>query len=613
MEEDEEQEKHIRQALRRPDIEVAIPTPQVTVTSQPPEPAPAAANAGPTAASSADKSPFQRGANYIRCKGLIVRCKPFDPAEDPSVVEYDADSEDDQWLQQYNSTPEGKKSPVAIDKLEVIFDRLEKEMYRLGAADDGPPIPLPKSDRTLREVRPALLQAVYTYWTNKRQRIRHNLLRRLERPPSMDNKSPLVAFRPIGVETKTTPVIANDRQSFTQLLAIRQGLDRVRSIADLIKQRESLKKDVIQATISICVQQIACGADAPEVFDFAHAKRPPVSTPAPSHPARASAPTSSHSRVQKITPRAPTLHSAPTSGPILKSVLRRSGYEIVRLETAELPSAPPVQDFKEPLPKRPRLILNGAQLVLPPAPQAPVAPPAGVSAPAPIPSARATQAGSVPATVQPDDTTDVFFPETDIFDFRSFFSNFVPAVPAPDSTPFPRPIVNPAKDALHYFDLDVVEGSKLQKRRIFARPRLGRGGRLVFDRVSRREEKAWRSGTSWPTPIEWQDGIIPRSTPTEKILLAQNEAPGYWTSSDADSSGVDTDSDLDSELPAVSSNPVRDRTLTLETLLAEQKRRRYARRRRRLFRSRVPGREIAPTAAVLRRLEQVDERPIHRT
>lgn len=40
-----------------------------------------------------------------------------------------------------------------------------------------------------------IVKAVYSHWAKKRQDCRHQLLRRLERPPRLDDPSPLVAFR----------------------------------------------------------------------------------------------------------------------------------------------------------------------------------------------------------------------------------------------------------------------------------------------------------------------------------------------------------------------------------------------------------------------------------
>jgi len=164
------------------------------------------------------------------------------PGED--FVEYDADSEDEVFLEE--ATKKSKK-PMTLDRLEVIIDRLE-HAARGGNLELDTALKL--SFGRNREG-PEIIQHIYEYWSKKRGKLANNagkaLLHRYRVLKNHDDPDVNAVFRPREREYVTRKKVRkNDKKSFHRMRELRLNFDRARTILELMKQREKLKKDRIQ-------------------------------------------------------------------------------------------------------------------------------------------------------------------------------------------------------------------------------------------------------------------------------------------------------------------------------------------------------------------------------
>eukprot|EP00002_Diphylleia_rotans_P041117 TRINITY_DN991_c0_g2_i1.p1 TRINITY_DN991_c0_g2~~TRINITY_DN991_c0_g2_i1.p1 ORF type:complete len:696 (+),score=126.80 TRINITY_DN991_c0_g2_i1:114-2201(+) len=241
MEENEEKEAHIRHAIRRPLAVNTIPTPRVVIVKGYDE-APII-------------HPFTRLPNsYICCQGY-TRARMWTSYEDDSIsiVEYDADSEDERWLKSFNSS----KNTLPLEKFEFVFDRLEKENERYCQIYDSVTLmPCPKTER-MYNVKMNILQSVYNYWTQKRLKTGHQFLRRLEKPTDPNDPCPYKAFRVPVDDRQKKKGRRNDKSTYTRMLNLRQEFERARTLFELMVKREKIKRDHIALSNQIFQHQAA--------------------------------------------------------------------------------------------------------------------------------------------------------------------------------------------------------------------------------------------------------------------------------------------------------------------------------------------------------------------
>jgi len=179
---------------------------------------------------------YKRTSQYLKTKK---------PAED--WVEYDADSDDEAWLE---TTTKTAKKITTLDRLEVIIDRLE-HAARGGNLELDTALKL--SFGRSREG-PEVIQPIYEYWQGKRGKLASNaqkaLLHRYRILKNHDDPDVNAVFRPREREyvtrKKVRAVRKNDKKSFQRMRELRLNFDRARTILELMKQREKLKKDRIQ-------------------------------------------------------------------------------------------------------------------------------------------------------------------------------------------------------------------------------------------------------------------------------------------------------------------------------------------------------------------------------
>ena len=182
------------------------------------------------------------------------------------VVEYDLDNDDEDWLEKYNDGQNrlpAEKLEVMISKLEVACGEANDAQMAITAAaatERGQIIsyqdkcaamagtdalPKEKALELLQEVsgRPAILEAVYVYWCEKRKRTGKPCLRRLQPPPAPNDANPFNVFRQREKTNRpqTRRRRENDAASFDKMRQIRRNVEVAYAIVELQLRREEKK------------------------------------------------------------------------------------------------------------------------------------------------------------------------------------------------------------------------------------------------------------------------------------------------------------------------------------------------------------------------------------
>ncbi|KAB1212751.1 Enhancer of polycomb-like protein 1 [Morella rubra] len=191
---------------------------------------------------------FSQPTSYLRGRGARAELGEF--------VEYDLDNEDEDWLQDFNK----ERKMLTSEKLEGLVFKLEvldhKARERAGVITPtlGSPIPvLLQLDAAIEalqahSVRYAVLQSVYSYWREKRERWQKPILRRLQPPPPVNDTNPYNVFRPREkahrLHTRRMQRRENNVQSFEKLRQVRRNLDQAKTILEaFIKHETELLED----------------------------------------------------------------------------------------------------------------------------------------------------------------------------------------------------------------------------------------------------------------------------------------------------------------------------------------------------------------------------------
>jgi len=161
------------------------------------------------------------------------------------VTEYDLDDEDEELIQSINqsaitsgqATP--KKPLLTHEKYEFFLDRFEKEYHYFGVCDQS------KAEQICKGLKSNIINQIYQHWLTKRKKQPNSFLRRLLKPPDREDPSPYKAFRAREVNdiNKQKKARKNDAASLQKMQQLRQEMERARTIMEMIKKREKLKKD----------------------------------------------------------------------------------------------------------------------------------------------------------------------------------------------------------------------------------------------------------------------------------------------------------------------------------------------------------------------------------
>ncbi|PRW60332.1 enhancer of polycomb 1 isoform A [Chlorella sorokiniana] len=206
-----------------------------------------------------DYLPVRRERNtYIRPKGGVGY-------DDPILVEYDLDSEDEAWLAAYNgSEPER----LSAEKFEMMLWRLEvtnaaatdrvltisgaAPAERISAAACATTDHMPREEalQMLEETcsaRDTIRADVYEYWRARRARLGRPLMRRLMAPTPVNDQNPYNVFRPRERihRPQTRRRRENNQDSLEKLRMIRENVLKALDIFECLVKRERKKRDLV--------------------------------------------------------------------------------------------------------------------------------------------------------------------------------------------------------------------------------------------------------------------------------------------------------------------------------------------------------------------------------
>lgn len=225
MEKEEEEERHIQEAIAMQASassmasQVIIPIPDASI------PAPEYSELYP--------STFKMPRDYIRYQPKIRGI-------DEELPVYDADEQDQTWLQEMNARKKWS-STASLDTFETIIEKLD-EAFILAPLSESEAVIL------LRTEENQLVRDVYSYYCKKKISMKQPTLRLLlkeDKPDGAVNRDPYVCFRRRTEKMQTRKNRKNDESSYMNMTKLRRDMDRARTIIDLVRKREKMKRESI--------------------------------------------------------------------------------------------------------------------------------------------------------------------------------------------------------------------------------------------------------------------------------------------------------------------------------------------------------------------------------
>jgi enhancer of polycomb-like protein len=232
MEKEEETEKHLQDILEAQNkglvkkvAELVIPTPEVMEDTEP-------------LYDALYKSSFKQTRQYIHVQ-------PFSAA-DQDKPDYDMDEEDIRFFNE--DLRDRRKFEVSMITFEDMIDRLEK--------NSGQTVVSLKEAKMLLKEDDDLILAVYDYWLNKRLETQQCLIPTVKSEPCRGGggdassgggqtaaANPYIAFRRRTEKMQTRKNRKNEEDSYVRMLKLRRDINRAVMLLDLVKRREKLKKE----------------------------------------------------------------------------------------------------------------------------------------------------------------------------------------------------------------------------------------------------------------------------------------------------------------------------------------------------------------------------------
>nr|XP_014088244.1 uncharacterized protein LOC106616209 [Bactrocera oleae] len=215
MEKEEESEHHLQRAIC---TGLIIPTPEVFTT---------------------DQEAYDRmyPPNYKMPRQLI-HMQPLGLEQD--VPDYDMDSSDEIWISQ-----QSRRLDLTPLKFEQMMDRLEKSSGQMVVKLNEAKALLKQDDE--------VSIAVYDYWLNKRLKMQHPLILtvKTENRPGASSNNPYLAFRRRTEKMQTRKNRKNDETSYEKMLKLRRDLQRATTVLEMVKRREKTKREQLHLSIEI--------------------------------------------------------------------------------------------------------------------------------------------------------------------------------------------------------------------------------------------------------------------------------------------------------------------------------------------------------------------------
>uniref|UniRef100_A0A8C9TS58 Enhancer of polycomb homolog n=1 Tax=Scleropages formosus TaxID=113540 RepID=A0A8C9TS58_SCLFO len=177
----------------------------------------------------------------------LIHIHPFNL--DIEQPDYDMDSEDETLLNRLN-----RKMEIRPIQFEIMMDRLEK-------TSGNQLITLQEAKLLLNED-DYLLKSVYDYWVRKRKNWRGpSLIPRVkqEKRDGSTNNDAYVAFRRRTEKMQTRKNRKNDEASYEKMLKLKRHFSRAVTILELIKRREKAKRELLHLTLEVVEKRYQMG------------------------------------------------------------------------------------------------------------------------------------------------------------------------------------------------------------------------------------------------------------------------------------------------------------------------------------------------------------------
>lgn len=243
MEKEEETEHHLQRAISAQQVygdtqQLVIPTPETEELKE-------------RVVETLYHDPFKQPKQYIHVQAFNF---------DEEVAEYDMDSEDEDWLKNFNK----KKELLTPFRFEQILDQLERN-------SGNQAVSLNEAKSLLKELSPEIIKPLYEYWLNKRKKLKDlviSLIPQLkgEKRDGSSASDPYVAFRRRTEKMQTRKNRKNDEASYEKMLKLRRDLNRACTILDMVKRRESSKQELLQLTVEVFEKRYAAGDYAGQIL-----------------------------------------------------------------------------------------------------------------------------------------------------------------------------------------------------------------------------------------------------------------------------------------------------------------------------------------------------------
>ncbi|KAL7306312.1 hypothetical protein TKK_0001740 [Trichogramma kaykai] len=168
----------------------------------------------------------------------LIHMQPF--AMENDIPDYDMDSEDENWV-----ASQSRKMDITALQFEEMMDRLEKS--------SGQKVVSLSEAKALLKEDDDLIIAVFDYWLNKRLITQHPLLLsvKTEQRVGMAANNPYLAFRRRTEKMQTRKNRKNDETSYEKMLKLRRDLSRAVTLLEMVKKREKTKREYLHLTIEI--------------------------------------------------------------------------------------------------------------------------------------------------------------------------------------------------------------------------------------------------------------------------------------------------------------------------------------------------------------------------
>uniref|UniRef100_S4RJX3 Enhancer of polycomb homolog n=1 Tax=Petromyzon marinus TaxID=7757 RepID=S4RJX3_PETMA len=188
------------------------------------------------------KGDFKRPKTFIHLQPLSLEVEHPD---------YDLDSEDETFVNKLR-----RKVDINLMQFEEMMDRLEKgcgqqQLLTLPEAQ----LLLPGEDSLIREV--------FEYWLKKRRKSSADSLiptiKQERRDGGSSSNNPYIAFRRRTEKMQTRKNRKNDEASYEKMLKLRRDLSRAITILEMIRRRERNKRELLHLTLDIVDKRNTAG------------------------------------------------------------------------------------------------------------------------------------------------------------------------------------------------------------------------------------------------------------------------------------------------------------------------------------------------------------------